>query len=315
RPELEKELAVSAGRDGAQIMMDTKFIDVVRENGKVAGVIIQQGEERATVPCKIVIGADGVYSRVAKRSQIKVPTDIMVSLGRDFVGVKRLVPVKEPFYELYMVPELAGYFCWVSPRGEDRMGVAIAFQPDLLKTGETAREIHDRFVRHLERIGRFDFSNAAEVSMMSGTTTAVKDAPDKLAEDGLMLVGDAAWRPLFVSNWGSPGIPTAVTSGRFAGETAAAAMKAGDVSENFLKVYEERLKATFEGSGITPESLVEARQLYFKLLSAAPEVQDAAVEAIGDQYSSLHLYLRGARPLAGCIVKIKELWEKNPQYN
>jgi digeranylgeranylglycerophospholipid reductase len=311
RPELEKELAVSAGRDGAEIWMDTKFLDLVRENGKVAGVVVQRGgQEAVTVRCKIVIAADGVYSRVSKRTSLKVPGDTFVSLGKDLVGVKRLTPVEKPFYELYMVPQLAGFFCWVAPRGDDRFGVGVAYQLDLVKTGETTREIHSKFMGHLKAIGRFDFSRAAEVSMMSGSSTTVKHAAEKLVEDGVMLVGDAAWRPLFGSNWGSPGVPTAVMTGRMAGETAAEAIKTGDVSEKSLNGYQAKLDATFKDH--SKAEIVEAREYYFKLLHADPQKQDDAIAAIGDQYSRLHLYLRGAMPLADCVPKIKEWWARNP---
>ncbi len=313
RSELEKALAISAGRDGAEIMMDTKFIDVIRENGKITGVIIQkQGRDLYTVPCKVVIGADGVYSRVARRTKLKLPGDIFVSLGKDIVGVKRLAPVEKPFYELYVVPGLEGFFCWVAPLGEDRFGVGVAYQVNLVKTDQTAREIHRKFINHLESIGRFDFSNSAEVSMMSGSSTTVKKAAKKLVEDGVLLIGDAAWRPMFGSNWGSPGVPTAVMTGRIAGETVAEAIKKGDVSEQVLSEYEAKLKETFTG-GQTIADIEEAREWYFKLLHADPQTQDEVIEAIGDQYSRLHLYLRGALPLADCVPKIREFWEKRPQ--
>jgi len=310
RPDLEKALAVSAGRDGAEIWMDTKFLDIIRENGKVAGVVLQKGAERFSVACKVIIAADGVYSRVSKRTKLKVPGDTFVSLGKDLVGVKRLIPVEKAFYELYLVPQLAGFFCWVAPRGDDRFGVGVAYQLELVKTGETAREIHAKFMEHLKSIGRYDFSGAAEVSMMSGSSTTVKHAAEKLVEDGVMLVGDAAWRPLFGSNWGSPGVPTAVMTGRMAGETAAEAIKKGDVSEKTLGGYPAKLDATFKDH--TKAEIVEAREYYFKLLHSDPKKQDEAIAAIGDQYSRLHLYLRGAMPLADCVPKIKEWWAKNP---
>lgn len=311
RPELEKALAVSAGRDGAEIWMDTKFITLIRENGKVAGVVLQKGDKRFSVACKIVIAADGVYSRVSKRTKLKVPGDTFVSLGKHYVGVKRLIPVENPIYELHLIPQLAGFFCWVSPRAEDRFGVGIACQLELMKTEDTMRELHAKFIQHLQDIGRFDFSGAAEVAMMSGSSTTIKEAAEKIVEDGIMLVGDAAWRPIFGSNWGSPGVPTAVMTGRLAGETAAAAIKQGDVSEKVLNSYQEKLNATFIG-GHTKAEIVEAREYYFKLIHADAATQDEAIKAIGDQYSRLHLYLRGALPLADCVPKIKEWWARNP---
>ena len=228
------------------------------------------------------------------------------------VGVKKTKPMEGAFYELYLIPELPGYFCWTSPRGDDRFGVAVMCNPKRIQTGYTLRTVHDRFLKHLEELGRYDFSNAAKVSMMSGTTLSVKEATDELTEDAFLLAGDAAWRPMMGSVWGCPGMPTGIRSGRFAGEVAAQALKDGNLSKEYLQAkLQEKYDSTYNDPVADRAAIADARQWYFKLMNATPEMQNKAIAAVGDAYSSLHLYLRGALPLAGCVEKIAAWWAEN----
>ncbi len=314
RPELEKELAVAAGNAGAQILMDAKFLSIERDDkGQIKGVVFKKGGETYSVDCKMVIAGDGVYSRAVKQTgRGEFEAEIAVSLGYDMVNVKKTKPMEGEFYELYLIPELPGYFCWTSPRGEGRYGVAVMCNPRRIQEGYTLRTVHDRFLKHLEELGRYDFSDAAVVSMMSGTSLSVKEATDDLTDDAFILTGDAAWRPMMGSVWGTPGMPTAVRSGRFAGEVAAQAVKEGRFNKDYLQ---KNLKAKFDATYNDPEAdrkaINDARQWYFKLMNATPEMQDKCIGEIGDAYSSLHLYLRGALPLAGCVEKIKNWWSEN----
>lgn len=314
RPELEKELAVAAARSGAEILMDAKFLSIERdEAGKICGIVFKKGGITYSVDCKIVISCDGVYGRGVKYTDKKpFESAIAVSLGYDMVNVRKTKPMEGDFYELYLIPELPGYFCWTSPRGEDRYGVAVMCDPKRIQKGYTLRTVHDRFLKHLEELGRYDFSHAARVSMMSGSTLSVKEATDDLTEDAFLLAGDAAWRPMMGSVWGCPGMPTGVRSGRFAGEVAAQAIKDKEFGKEYLQ---KNLKAKYDSTYNDPiadrKAIDEARQWYFKLMNATPEMQNKCIGEIGDQYSSLHLYLRGALPLSGCVKKISDWWAKN----
>lgn len=314
RPEFEKAMAVAAGNAGAHILMDAKFLSIERDkDGQISGVIFKKGGITYSVDCKIVIAGDGVYARAVKQTNHEVfESEIAVSLGYDMVNVKKTKPMEGEFYELYLIPELPGYFCWTSPKGDNRYGVAVMCNPKRIQKGYTLRTVHDRFVKHLEELGRYDFSDAAVVSMMSGTSLSVKEATDDLTDDAFLLVGDAAWRPMMGSDWGTPGMPTAVRSGRFAGEVAAQALKDGDLSKEYLhKNLKAKYDATYNDPIADRRAINEARQWYFKLMNATPEMQNKCIAAIGDAYSSLHLYLRGALPMADCVDKISAWWAKN----
>lgn len=311
RPELEKALAVSAANDGAEILMDTRFVEVVRENGKIAGVVVQRGPERMRIDCKIIIGADGVYGKVAKHTGLSLPKDIFIALCFDLAGVKQLKPFEKPFYENYLVPNVGRYFFLVSQREKDRFSIALDVPPEHA-TG-TMREMFWRAIRHLEQTGKYDFSHAAEVSMMAGASTTINEPAERFIGDGVVLAGDAGWRPLVGSNWGTPGLPTGVISGRFAGEAAAEAINKGDVSAKTLSAYQAKLDATFPNGEKDKELMLEGRKWYTELMRTDPEIQDIVIPEIGNHYSSLHLYLRGALPLANCVIEIREWWKDHPE--
>lgn len=311
RPELEKALAVSAGNDGADMLMDTRFVEVVKERGKITGIVVQRGPERMIIGCKVIIGADGVYGKVAKQTGLSLPEDVFIALCYDIVGVKQLKPFEKPLYENVLVPNVGKYFALVSQREEGRFSIALDVPPQH-RTG-TMREMFKRVLNHLEEIGRYDFSHAAEVSMMSGASTTINRPADRFIGDGVMLAGDAGWRPLVGTKWGTPGLPTGVVSGRFAGEAAAEAIKKGDISAKSLSSYQSKLDATFENPEKDRVTMLEGRRWYTELMRADPKIQDIVIGEIGDQYSSLHLYLRGALPLAGCVENIKEWWTDQPE--
>jgi len=308
RSVLEISLAEAAARAGAQIMVDTKMVDLIKEQGKVKGVIIKRGNEVSRVLCSIVIGADGIYGNVARLSGIPLPKEYFVGLGYDFIGVKALKPFGKPIYENYLVPQiLPGFFFYVSPREEDRFHIGVVYQPYLLKEKISARAIHNKFMQHLKDIGRYDFSKVSAISMMSGASTTANQPAEKIVTDGIMLIGDAAWRPLCGSEWGTPGVPTAIRSGDIAGKVAVEAINNADVSEKGLSKYPERLEETLQGQ----RSVIEiARGLYFKIVFAEPDDQDKIIQEIGSHVSSLHLFLRGALPLSNCIEPIKKYFDE-----
>ena len=64
----------------------------------------------------------------------------------------------------------------------------------------------------------------------------------KLCENGVMIAGDAAG---FVNAIHFEGTNFAFISGKFAGETALAALKINDCSKRTLKLYEKKLKQSF----------------------------------------------------------------------
>ncbi len=304
----EKGLAENAIAHGADIWMDTRMLDLIRDaKGKITGVKVIKGGEPMDIKCSVVIGADGVYGNVARLAGIPLPRECIVGLSYEVIGMypEQSIP---PTYELHIGDQISpGFFAWVLPHYGGKYCVGLCFRPDRLKEDITLRGMANRFFKHLEEIGRYHFEKAGFVSMMSGATTTIREPGAKIVADGVMLIGDGAWRPLIGCHWGSAGMLTAIYTGRWAGEVAADAIKKGDVSEKSLSRYPARCAQTLAGR---EKEILEAREYYYKVISLPDKKKDEIISAIGNYVSTLHLFLRGAFHLSYCLPPIKEWFRK-----
>lgn len=95
---LERESSVS-------LRYRSTFTGLLRENGRVVGLTAKQGEDSVTVKAKVVIGADGAFSKVREALQISadlhlypqgyliaiVDAAIPISEGKYFVGKRTIL--------------------------------------------------------------------------------------------------------------------------------------------------------------------------------------------------------------------------------
>ncbi len=304
----EKGLAENAIRHGAEMWVDTRMVDLLKDSaGKISGVKVIRGGETKELTCSVVIGADGVYGNVARLAGIPLPRECFTGLSYQLAGLIRNDP-SPPAYELYAGDKIArGFFAWVTPVSNGKFDVGINARPDQFKEDLTMRGMYKRFVDHLEKIGRYDFSKSGVVGMMSGASTTIREPGAKIVTDGVMLIGDGAWRPLLGCRWGSAGMLTAIKTGRWAIEVAAEAIKKGDVSATNLAKYPATCAATIAGR---EAEILDAREVYTKVLLMPDEMKDEVIGEVGNHLSTLHLYLRGAFHLSYCLPPIKECFKK-----
>ncbi len=228
----DRVLAERAVTAGAQVMVKTTVEGLIVEDGVVRGVIAGTGKGRLEVESSIVIGADGVESRVGHWAGLRSllqQEDCLVCAQFMLVGIE--VDPNRCYY--YLVKELApGGYAWIFPKGEGKANVGIGVQADLaLIPG----------LGYLHRfIARYPFlERGSPVTLITGNVP-VGVPPADFVTNGLMLVGDAARQadPLT-----GGGIANAMIAGRLAAEVAAEAMEAGDASGGFLGEYKRRWRA------------------------------------------------------------------------
>jgi len=307
RSMFEKGLAENATASGARIQTDTRMLDLLKDNkGKITGVLIANGLQVKEITCSVVIGADGIYGNVARIAGIPLPREAVVGCSYEVAGV--YPQQKMPTYEIHIGDKIApGMFGMVTPHSDGKMTFGLVMRPDALKEDITTRGLAQRFMAHLQEIGRYNFDKSSIVALLASGTTTVLTAPSKSVADNVMLIGDGAWRPLLGTQWGSAGMQTAIITGRWAAEVASQAIKDGDVSEKSLRRYPE--KCTKSTSGREPE-IIEARKYYHKIITMPDEKKDKCIQEIGNHVSTLHLFLRGAFKLTGCIQPVKAWFEK-----
>jgi digeranylgeranylglycerophospholipid reductase len=221
------DLAMMAAEAGADVLTKAYVYDLIKPNGQVEGVRVQHIGKTYDIRAKVVIGADGVESRVGRwaglRTNIKLK-DLESCLQMTLTNIR----VDSRYIWLYFGKQVApGGYLWVFPKSDTVANVGLGVSGNYARERAAHLYLKDFIDRH--------FPNASVLYTVVG---GVPCAPTlkKIVGDGVMLVGDAAHQANPISGGG---IVTAMMAGRLAGRVAAEAVKEGDVSEKRLREYPE----------------------------------------------------------------------------
>ncbi len=231
RKVFDRALAQMAAMAGAEVMVKTRATGLLRNNGKVAGITAMYMGEMYEIRADIVIGADGVESKVGRWGGIDTslkPQDIES-------GVQFLVSNIDPgeYSRFYMGEKYApGGYVWLFPKGKHTANVGLGLLGS--KSGDVrAITLLEKFIR--------DYMPEAKILEMVVGGVPVSGPIKQTVTDGLILVGDAARQsdPLT-----GGGIINAMDAGKMAGEVCIKAKEKGDYSVRTLKEYEDKWRAT-----------------------------------------------------------------------
>lgn len=222
------DLAQYAANEGAQIVTKAYVDGLLFDGEKVVGVKGSCMGERFEKRAKIVVGADGVESRVGRwaglQTHLKLK-DMESGIQKTVAGID----VTDNMFEFYMSKKWApGGYLWVFPKGKNKANVGLGISGYFAKKGKAAHKFLDEFIH-------WKFPNASVLTTVVGGIPVGKTVKHMVA-DGLMLVGDAArtCNPLT-----GGGITPGMRSGLLAAETAVAALKKGKTTKEHLKEYEK----------------------------------------------------------------------------
>ncbi len=232
RKVFDRALAMDAARAGAKVMVKTRALGLQRKDGVPCGVTAMRIGEPIQIDAPLIIGADGVESKVGRWAGI----DTALSLKDIETCAQFLVSdpsIDDQYCEFFLGNDIApaGYV-WSFPKGDKLANVGLGILGSKAKPGDATRLLQ-QFVKNR-------FPNGKVVEMVVGGDPC-SGPIERATADGVMLVGDAARQtdPLT-----GGGILNAMEAGIMASEVAAKALDAGDVSRAGLKEYEDRWRAT-----------------------------------------------------------------------
>jgi digeranylgeranylglycerophospholipid reductase len=230
RDAFDKALAEKAVSAGAELRTGTRVTDVVREGDDIVGVRALDGEGPLEVRSRVVIGADGQASTVRISSGFRRWFPDVIPCAQYRLGGLEL---EDPeVNECHLGREVApGGYAWVFPKSREVANVGVGVRK--YNDGPPI----DYLRRFVESDPRF---KDAEVLLVNGGLCPVSGTLEKIVDNGVMLVGDAAGQ---LTPMTGAGIHLAVMAGKIAGEVAAGAVKGGDASAGVLQDYADR----FEG--------------------------------------------------------------------
>jgi digeranylgeranylglycerophospholipid reductase len=237
----DRELAAQAVKSGAEVWVKARAVDLIKENGSIAGAVVRRPDGEYSIRAKVVIAADGVESQVAKWAGIdttckphEVDTCVQylmtgINNKADSSATQHTASAFDPAYcDFYLGHEIAprGY-AWIFPKGHDTANVGVGIGGNI--DGRTAIDYLGKFVEK-------ELPGASILAMVVGCVPVTGTLPE-LARDGFMVVGDAAHQNDPVSGGG---IINSMIAGQIAGEVAGQAARNGDVSYATLAEYQKR---------------------------------------------------------------------------
>lgn len=225
----DRHLAQLAAEAGAEVRVRTEVTGLRHDqHGAVNGVVVQEDHTSTTIPAKVVIGCDGVESRIGIWAGLKTVVKLkdMESCYQYWVTG---ISFDERLCYFYVGSNYApGGYAWLFPKGKGlaNIGLGISGKRDERKS---AKQYLDDFLR----------AHYPQSRILGATCGGVPVCLflDKMVSAGLLLAGDAAHT---VNPMTGGGIASAMFSGREAGLVAAEAISEGDFSAKRLAVYHSR---------------------------------------------------------------------------
>lgn len=249
RVRFDQWYASKATEAGADIYPGALVQDVVRENGKIAGIKTSDGTE---LRASVVVACDGVNSILAQKagfrkelrpSEVALGAKEVLELPSEKIEERfSLEPGQGATMEFFgsITEGMLGYVFLYTNKDSLSLGVGCKLS-DYQKKGIRPSD-------HLERVKQHPYIR----KLISGAKTLEYSAhliPEggfqsmpPLAADGFLIAGDAAQ---MVNPAYREGSNLAMTSGRLAGETVIEAKTKGDFSQAALSRYVDKLKSSY----------------------------------------------------------------------
>lgn len=253
----DRDLAAIAAEAGCKVKIGTKAVGLTSD-----GIETNNGELRA----KIIIGADGATSRIARWAGIDAKLE-----RKDFWAAHEYllggVDIDERYVEFILNKDIApGGYGWVFPKGKGLANVGVGIVPVLTKKPPELfldEFIKQRFKKHYSILGEYK-------SIIPSKTLK------KFVNHNVCIVGDAARQ---VDPITGGGIGNALLSGKLAGESCATAIKNDNLA--YLHNYEKEWK---KETGKEFKIKLLARDIYMKLSNSELElIFDFAAKNFGNK--------------------------------
>ena len=272
---LDHVLLERAKRAGVSVHEGVKLKSLVRESHGWR-LETQRGGDRASAGAKLVVGADGRNSWVARQLGVASPSPKR-SAAVGFAIQLQAVPGVRGSIEIH---QFAGGYAGLVRVDEDTVNLCFTVRRSLLGRALSFDALRENFLRGNPVLA--EVLSASEPKSNLRSAWPVYFPARRCFGDGFLLVGDAARVTEPVTG---EGIYLALRSGQLAATIIAAAMDEGDLSSPRLATYDRACRAEF-GARLRRNSLI--RNLLYRprllslgiaLLSRRQRLLDSLVSA------------------------------------
>lgn len=234
---LDAWLVDAATRAGARLLEEHTIAGY--ESTQAGAVVLarRNGAQRR-LRARLVVGADGSASAVARslRGSSHPRTETIIAVR----GYYENVGGDERRCDLHFGNESFPGYCWLFPTGGSTANLGIGMVAETLPpVSKHLREVLTDLVARNGALGS-RLANARPRGKIVGWPLATYDPKLALSAERVLLIGDAAG---LVNPMNGEGIQYALTSARWAAETAVPALRDDDLGALRLSAYAERVAA------------------------------------------------------------------------
>ena len=253
------ELAGSAVNAGTEVLTHAYVNGLLFNYGKVSGVKYEHQGEQKEVKAKIVIGADGVESRIGRWAGLKTHIDFR-DMECCFQVTASNINVDQNTCCFYFGESVApgGYF-WIFPKGKDTANIGLGVNGLAGKTKSALSFLNDFMKKNYP---------ASQIlnSVAGGVPCSI--TLERISAPGIMLAGDAARQ---VNPLSGGGITSGMIAGSIAGRIAAESLKLKKPEHifNYDKEWYERVGKKHETYNRIKEGIYNFDDKKFNKIASA----------------------------------------------
>lgn len=281
RKVFDKHMAAEAAREGAKIRIKTLAKGLKREDDGSFTVSCESMGETFEINAKIIIGADGPESHVAKWAGLNayiLPRHMVAGVQFEMCNAKM---ERNDYLEFYFGSVAPGGYFWLFPKGKDIVNAGLGVIPDMAGDKSAYEYLVDAVNTN------YATREAKAVELNSGGDP-VGGLVKEMYGDNIMLCGDAASQ---VNPITGGGITNGMMGGKFAGEVAVEAIKTGDCSKKALKKYKD----------LVLEDMGKEMQRYTKVCDYLWTLDDDGINKIAHKFKEMEF---DGKITTGELVKV-----------
>ena len=259
------DLSRIAVSHGAEVYTKSYVKELIIENDFIKGVVLNHLDKEVKMKAKLVIGADGIESRIGRWGNIKTSVRMKDMESCVQYSVAN-INVESDQMTMYVGQEYApGGYLWIFPKGDGFANIGIGISGKYSKN-KSAKKYMDDFILQ-------NYPDVSILTTVCGGVICSKPHKNPIS-NGLMLVGDAAHQ---INPMTGGGIASGMRGGQIAGEVAIKALEKGDYSENMLKLYPKKIFKVF---GKTHER-------FYRIKESINQLTDDELTYIAKQVSTI----------------------------
>jgi len=281
----DRALAKSAIKAGAEMAVKTSAIGLLKNDGFITGIKVRSFGEEYEIRSKIVVGADGIESKVGRWAGIDTALKLKdIETCAQFLMTG--IDMNPDFCDFFVGNTIApGGYAWVFPKGKNSANVGIGV------VGSRTNEMKP--IDCLNKFIKERFPDGKAIELIVGAVP-LSGPIEKTIANGLLLVGDAARQSDPITGGG---IYNALRCAKIAGNVISEAVASKDYSIKLLNKYETEWRASV---GKEIEKDYRVKELFMKMTDK--QLNDLAHSLKDVKFSEM-----------GTLSLIKQLVKHNPK--